>query len=285
MTDDDPASPRPQSREVLDAARAYERDRYLSALLAPTAARDDLMVLAAYLGEIKRVPLMTREALAGEIRLQWWRDALAADGASGHPVADALRDVARRRGLDQSALLAPIEGYGRELYEDGIEDASALDAYADESEGAALRLALAILGQDLRSVQPGALESCARALALTRLALTLPQHLAHGRLPVPAEYLLSTRDPRGCAAGEAREAARAVMDVLALEARGSLMRFRERQEGVPSEAFGAFLPLALSERYLAAALQPGRDVLDEFADISPLSRIWRLWFAHWRGRV
>ena len=77
MTDDAP-SPRPPSRDVRDAARAYDRDRYLSALLAPSRARDDLVVLAAYLGEIQRVPLMIREALAGEIRLQWWRDALSA---------------------------------------------------------------------------------------------------------------------------------------------------------------------------------------------------------------
>lgn len=282
---DDAQSPSPPSRDVRDAARTYDRDRYLSALLAPGKARDDCVVLAAYLGEIQRVPLMTREALAGEIRLQWWRDALAADSASGHPVADALRETVRRRGLDMAAVLAPIEGYGRELYEDGLQDLREFDAYVGETEGAALRLALDIVGIDRGALPPDVLDTGARALALTRLALTLPQHLAHGRLPVPAEYVRFARDPRGCSAAEAREAARAIMGELAREARTALARFRVQSAGLGREALGAFLPLALAESYLAAALAPGRDVLDAIADISPLSRVWRLWFAHWRARV
>lgn len=284
MTDDAP-SPRPPSRDVRDAARAYDRDRYLSALLAPSRARDDLVVLAAYLGEIQRVPLMIREALAGEIRLQWWRDALSAEGASGHPVADALREMVRRRGLDLATVLAPIDGYGRELYEDGLQDLRELDAYVDKTEGAALRLALDIVGVDRGALPAVMLDAGARALALTRLALTLPQHLAHGRLPVPAEYLRFARDPRGCAAADARDAARAIMGELAREARAALARFRAPSAGLSRDALGAFLPLALAESYLAAALAPGRDVLEAVADISPLSRVWRLWFAHWRGRV
>ena len=114
------ADARPTDREVLDAARSFDRDRYLAALLAPNEARADLVVLAAYLGEIKRVPLLAREAAIGEIRLQWWRDALSSEGASGHPVADAMREVARRRLIDPGLLILPIEGYGRELYEDGV---------------------------------------------------------------------------------------------------------------------------------------------------------------------
>jgi phytoene synthase len=47
----------------------------------------------------------------------------------------------------------------------------------------------------------------------------------------------------------------------------------------------AFLPLSLVEPYLKAAVKPKRDVLVDLADISPLSRVMRLWFAHWRGRI
>jgi phytoene synthase len=276
---------RPTDREVLDAARSFDRDRYLAALLAPEDGRRDLLVLAAYLGEIKRVPLITREAAIGEIRLQWWRDALSSEGASGHPVADAMRDVARRRLLDPALLLQPIEGYGRELYEDGVEDARALDAYVDETEGAAFRLAVSILGGDATNSAARCGENTATALAMTRLALTLPQHLAHGRLPIPRELASRARDPRGCGMDDARSAVRTLMSELARNARTSVARLRAEGPRLEAGVLAAVLPVALVEPYLAAALKPGRDVLAGVADISPLSRVMRLWFAHWRRRV
>jgi phytoene synthase len=289
MSEADPlAEASPQGSSVRDAARAYEPDRYLSALLAPAQARDDLVVLAAFIGEIKRIPLLTKDPAIGEIRLQWWRDALEQrllNQSSGHPVADALVDVARRRSLRSDLLLAPIEGFSRELYEDGVRDERELDDYAYETEGAAIRLALAILGgPDTREAERSA-DHGARALALTRLALTLPQHVAQGRLPIPEEWVARVRDPRGLAKSEARDAVGALTHLLADEALASLGRYRGEQGRVVGGLVTAFLPMCLIEPYLRAVGRPGRDALLEVADISPLSRISRLWFAHWRGKI
>lgn len=278
--------PEVPDRAVIEAARTHARDRYLAALLAPAAARADLLVLAAYAGEIGRIPLVAHEPQIGEIRLQWWRDALAApDGTSGHPVADALRALARRRGLRQDLVLAPLEGFARELYEDGIAEARALALYADESQGAVMRLALAVLGGAEASAAARLVAPAARALALTRLALTLPQHLAHGRLPLPDALVGRAGDPRTLAPSEARQAARTLAEALAREARTALAEVRAEERRVEGALMAAFLPLSLVEAYLESALAPGRDALLEIADISPLSRVARLWFAHWRGRV
>ena len=98
---------------VRSAARAFERDRYLSALLAPAAARDDLIALAAFAGELARIPATVSEPMIGEIRLQWWRDTLEAAGtdgapAAGHPIADALVRAARRHGIATADLQALV---------------------------------------------------------------------------------------------------------------------------------------------------------------------------------
>lgn len=271
---------------VTDAARTHARDRYLAALLAPAEARGDLVVLAAYLGEIGRIPLLVREAAAAEIRLQWWRDALAApDRTSGHPVADALGELARRRPLDRDLLLAPIEGRARELYEDGVRNDLEFEAYAAETEGAAIRLALAVLGGDGAQRAAAPVDHAARALASARLALTLPHHLAHGRLPLPAAYVSRARDPRGLGMAEAREAARGLTVRLAEEARAALARFRAAQGEIDARLLAAYLPVALVEPSVRAALKARRDPLLEVADISPLSRVLRLWLAHRRGRI
>lgn len=276
----------PPAEPVLEAARTHDRDRYLSALLAPVPARHDLVVLGAYLGEVARIPLIVQDASIGEIRLQWWRDALAASSeASGNPVADALIDLRRRRSLASDLLLAPLEGFSRALYEDGIRDAAELGDYIDETEGAAIRLALAVLdpaktGDAERLVAPAA-----RALGLTRLALTLPQQLAHGRLPLPADTLGKPCDPRGLVPQEAREATRELLAWLSSEATAALGEFRAGQSGLKPGHFAAFLPVCLVQPYLRSIVATGRDVLTDVADISPLSRIARLWFAHWRGRI
>ena len=83
---------------IAASARAGEPDRYLAALLAPPSARPHLLALAAFLGELARVPArVTREPAMGQIRLQWWRDAIAAPAGArtGNPVADALRATIR----------------------------------------------------------------------------------------------------------------------------------------------------------------------------------------------
>lgn len=271
---------------MIEAARTHARDRYLAALLAPEAARADLLVLAAYLGEIGRIPLLAHEPAIGEIRLQWWREALAAPGPSGHPVADAVRDLQRRHEIPEALLAAPLEGVSRELYEDGVTDARALDLYAEETDGAAVRLALSILGAG-KDREPGAhvVAPAGRALALTRLALALPQHLALGRLPLPAALLGAARDPRGAGPADARAATRVLLARLGEEAASALTAFRRAEGQLERRLFAAFLPLSLVQPYFKAMLAPNRDVLVDVADISPLSRVMRLWFAHWRGRT
>lgn len=57
-------------QHVRDTARTYAPDRYLAALLAPKSYRDDLIILAAFLGEMERIPKIVREPALGEIRLQ-----------------------------------------------------------------------------------------------------------------------------------------------------------------------------------------------------------------------
>ena len=48
----EPAEQRPSNTDVVRlGARAFERDRYLAALLAPHGVRDDLIALAAFAGE------------------------------------------------------------------------------------------------------------------------------------------------------------------------------------------------------------------------------------------
>ena len=58
------------------SARA-DRDRYLADLFAPEAARPHLFALHAFNARLRGSATASSEPTLGEIRLQWWRDALA----------------------------------------------------------------------------------------------------------------------------------------------------------------------------------------------------------------
>jgi len=76
--------------------READKDRFLATLFAPAPVRPPLYALYAFNVEIARVRELIHEPFAGEIRLQWWKDALSgnqAGEAAAHPVASALRNT------------------------------------------------------------------------------------------------------------------------------------------------------------------------------------------------
>jgi phytoene synthase len=78
---------------MLAALREADIDRYLSLLLMPDGVRNDLLALCLFNAEIAAIRDRIREALPGEVRLQWWRDVLSGERnseAQAHPVASAI---------------------------------------------------------------------------------------------------------------------------------------------------------------------------------------------------
>jgi phytoene synthase len=271
---------------VRNAARSYAPDLYAAALLAPREARSDLVTLAAYLGEVRRIPLVVRDVTLALIRLQWWRDALAASApgaATGHPVADAVIEVIRRRGILMDLAIAPLDASEAEMATDPLHEA-AFAGYLDDAGGAPFRLAARVLGITETPETALFLDAAGRAAAATQLAVALPFHLRCGRLPASAPYLADLEDFRNSEAAT-REAASAVTAQLTKLAGDELALARQRSGSMPPAILAATLPAALVPDYLNAVKRPGRDVLREVAEISPLRRMSRLWLVHWRGTV
>jgi 15-cis-phytoene synthase len=266
---------------IQSAARDTDPDRYAAALLAPAQVRDDLIVVAAYLGDVARIPLIVAEPTLAEIRLQWWRETIQAGaqgGLSGNPVADAMVRTISRHGLTITDVLAPLDARRFELHDDAChdqsrdgaaEDRSAFEAYLEGSEGAPSRLAAAVLGhgQDIGA-------DATRPYALVRLAMRLPLLLAKGRWPLPASYS-GGQDPRLLAESEARDAVRQATTALVAEA-------LSRPLGSLNPAM---LPAALVRSYAKALLNPARDPLRQPAEIAPLTRLTRLWWASIQSRT
>lgn len=254
--------------------RAGDRDRYLATLFAPRPKRHALLALYAFNLELARVPEAVSEPMLGDIRLQWWRDALATVGegeATGHPVADALGQAAREHGLPRPALLGLIDARAFDLSDAAMPDLAALKAYLSKTSGALFALSAHVLvGRPLQPDRPA--RQAGIAYGLTGLMRMAPIHRARGRRYLPG------------AADASAEGAAAFAPFRA-EAERALAEARSGLAHVPAEAQPAFLPLALVEPYLAVLARPGADPLRQPAEITPLRRLWCLTRAGLRGRV
>ncbi len=102
---------------TLDAqVRAADIDRWLSSrFVADEQARADLIALYAFEAELMAIPTRVTQPLLAEMRYVWWHEQMdgvfAGIGRKGHPVLEALTDVAARHGLDRAPFDALIEAH------------------------------------------------------------------------------------------------------------------------------------------------------------------------------
>src|SRR5260370_24285843 len=173
--------------------RAADKDRSLASLFAPAATRQHLYALYAFASEIARVRAAAREPLPGEIRLQWWRDALEGEGrgeVSANPVAAALLDTVARCALPRARLIALIDAHGFDLYDDAMPSLADLDAHAEHTSGTLFALAAQILGgADSADAIAAAATPAGIAYGVAQRLRTFPRDLARRQLFVPHDLL------------------------------------------------------------------------------------------------
>jgi 15-cis-phytoene synthase len=278
---------------VRAAARDGEPDRYLAALLAPPEARDGLLALAAFAAETARIAVQVREPIMGEIRLQWWRDAISASGRgepTGNPVADALTAAITRHGLPLAPFETLLDARGEELTRDFPPDDAALDRHLADTEGTLFSLGLAVVSSRERPAGTDALVHAASVCyGLARGLGRLPLALRYGGIVLSLERLEQAGISPGMLAADpiAPETAAAIDNIargLEVRARAALDEVRHGFPDLGTAGVAAFLPLAMVEPYFSAQNRRGYRRLEMVAELAPLTRAWRLWRASRRRR-
>jgi phytoene synthase len=262
--------------------RAADKDRFLAALFAPAEPRQALLALYAFNVEVARVRDAVREALAGEIRLQWWTDVLAGTGrgeVAANPVAAALVDTVARYRLPVERLKALIEARRFDLYDDPMPTLADLDAYASHGSANLIALAMQVL-DDGRGGHASALAHHAGlAHAVAGLLRAFPAHAARGQLYVPLE-VLQRHGTTGDAAirPPASQQLRAALAELRQHARHHLDKAQALLPTAPPAVLPALLPVA-PVRALLARME--RADYDPFVpiEIAQWRRQWQMWRA------
>lgn len=212
-----------------DLVRRVDPDRWLaSRFIADLAARADVIALYAFNYELARVAGGVSNALMGEIRLTWWREAMEeiADGKTPrkHPNVEAIAVS----GIDPLALAAMAEARFADLDDAPPADEGRALAYIDATAGALAVLAARRLDA---SADPHAVKGAARAYGLAGL-WRLKQA---GRSRLPEDWTQTD---------------------LARRVAEQLKAARRELKGLPVSAFPAIAPAALASAY-AKGRDPG----------------------------
>lgn len=250
----------PAAAEDFDRhVRRVAPDRWLAArLISDEAARTEVLALYALDDELAKIAPAVSQPVLGQIRLQWWREALertAQGGAADHPVLEALAPALRAGRLPCSRLEMLVVSHEAELEPQPFPDDAAFLAWLDARFGAVMALAAVLLDP---AADGAAVVHAARAWGWSAQLRAAPAWRARGGEPWPPGW---RPDP-------AETASRAQSRITA-----ALAEARDELKGLPTAAFPAVA-------YATLALLNGRGGAP-----SELGRRARLLWASARGRV
>jgi phytoene synthase len=246
------------AREV----REHDHDRYLTALLVPADRREAVFSLYAFNAEVARTREAVSEPMLGQIRLQWWREAL--DGiyqgeVREHPVVEDLSVAVLGHGLDRAQFETLLDARASDLDDAPPADLTALEAYAGATSGTLSELAMAVLG-----FADGAPSRAARlvgtAWALIGLMRAVGFHAQAQRLYLPNELSRSHGvDRRVLFDLKPSEPLNQVVREVTLRAAELLAEARALKGEVPRAARRGLLLAVLANRYLSDFARAGYD--------------------------
>lgn len=270
-----------------DEARRLDHDRYLCALFAPASARPALLTLAALDVTLARIADAVSEPMLGRIRLEWWREAVAAidDPPPDHPIVVALASARRRHGLPAALLARLIEARGADLAADPPPDLAALEDRAEATAGTLTALQLTALGADDDEDSVVAGRHVGVAWAITGVVRATPFLAAAGRVALPRDRLAAAGlAPEDVTGGAGRRALASVVRETAELAWDRLAAARALGPRIAAGALPVLLPAALADLYLGRLRRAGYDPWACTAPIAGPRRQLRLLAKVVRGR-
>jgi NADH dehydrogenase [ubiquinone] 1 alpha subcomplex assembly factor 6 len=249
-------------------------------LFAPSELREPLFALYAFNYEIARVRETVSQPILGQIRLQWWREAIAAAFDGGlvrhHAVVEALTAAIRAHALTRAHFDRLIDAREEDLQEAPPATFSALESYAESTSARLVYLALESLG--VRDPEVGkAGFHIGVAYALAGLLRAMPLHARAGRLVIPADIAARTAlDPADYCVLRGTRSLRSATAEIAAAADRHLVAARAHRRAISRRALPALLPAIVAARSLTRLKRVGYDPFHPTLAAPDPTQSWRL---------
>lgn len=268
--------------------KAADRPTWLASLFAPADKRPGSHALHAFLIEIGSVRDKVREPLAGELRLQWWTDAIEGEtrgDVRGHPVAAALLDTIHRYKLSRATLTGIVDAVREDLYDEPVPTLEAFDVRADRIHGAAIGVAARLLG-GADSPLADAANQAGRAVAVADAIRALSRPAARMAVRIPLALLRA--NGIGTAEVTTRRSTPAVAATIAAlraHADAATAALRRGKGTIGPDAAPAFLTANFVPPMLRKTARRGFDPFTDSIDLPQWRQQWIMWRAAGRNGV
>lgn len=242
------------TREVLKKA---DPDRYRAALMADVQGRQDLLILYAFHYELSKVPDVTSEPMLGQIRYEWWREAIdeiyTGRELRRHEISTPLAELLQRTEVPRFWIDRLIDGRARDLDPQPFKDMEDAHTYARQTSGQLLQIAVKILG----GTSDEAILQAGEAWGLTGLARSYRYY--HDRILQNLDF----------------------EDLIVAAAK----RYAAGKGTVETRIFPAVAYTALVPKFLARMRRAGFEPQTQGVKYGPLAKQYRLLVAGLRGRI
>ena len=248
------------SEPTLEQLKSVDPDRLRAAVFADKAGRERLQLLYAFHYELAKVPELVSEPMIGQIRYQWWRDAVAeiyeGKPVRKHEIATPLAKMLLDYDVPRFWVDRLIDGRERDLDPRPFANLDEAKDYCRQTSGVLMQIAVKLLGSEPSE----AVLSAGEAWGLTGLARAFG-HYQKGMLS-EVDFAAICK-----AAQESRNVA------------------SQGLKDLPSTAFPAVAYIALVPKFLARLRSSKHDSAKMSVSYGPLLKQLRLMGAVMRGRV
>jgi phytoene/squalene synthetase len=252
--------------------RKFDYDRYLSALFAPEAVRPDLFALYALNVEIARIAELVRNPVAGQIRLQWWRDGVEeifSGGVARNEILKAVTQAITRHELPKPLFHMMIDSREQDLEACPFQDFTNMKSYADATSGALMRLAARVIGAGTTLDQTA--HEAGMSYAITGLLRAIPFHAACSRVMIPMDEM----EQAGVTSEQILHRQMSANVSLLIQRMTGLARaLHPRVASTERRFLPAILPAALVPAFLRLLSRSGFNPFRDSAEIAVYRRQW-----------
>ncbi len=264
--------------------QTHHRSAYLSALLAPAHVREHIFSLYAFNYEIESIRNSVSEEMVGMIRLQWWRDTIAAlyEGTSrNHDVVKGLALAIEAGNIQPESFETFFRAHEEDYTAAPFKDEDSLLNYANNTNVMLLQFVLNVFNvKESEAIEVARHLGCAEFLC--NQLRSLPQHLKEGWCTLP-ESLLNQHgaNSESVLAGEADlKQIEPVIQTLAEHANQAYLKAKELKKSLSEDAISAFRMACLLPKQIKQFRRQGASILHTPLTLSPVMtplRLWRGW--------
>ncbi len=233
--------------------RNHDYDRFLITLFAKNDVRENLYSLYAFNHEIAKIREAVSEPMLGEIRLEWWREAIegiANSNPRNHEVVLALSSTFHQHNLKTDMFNKIIDARAADIYDKNPANFSEFKKYLSCTSGNLMETAAWIVGErDAHVLSLSNKVGVAWGLIGTLRALRY--HISLKKISLPQDLL----DQHGVSkkeifSMEATDGLRAMIEVICMEAERYLHEITSQKNIIRKNVKPLFLLTSLSRSYI-----------------------------------